>query len=83
MKSTRKRFKSLGWLVYGIERKENFLAVYQLPDCEVQILYNNEIAIDSLQFDVGFSITMGILAAVCRAIDLINSQSLTGSITVF
>ncbi len=76
MESTIALFKSLGWLVHGIEGKENLLAIYQLPDREVQILYNDEITKDCPEFDIGFSITTGILSSICRTIDPINSQNL-------
>ncbi|WP_375610648.1 MULTISPECIES: hypothetical protein [unclassified Bartonella] len=39
-------FKNLDWSVEKIKEVDNYSARYQLPDCEVQILYNDAIIKD-------------------------------------
>ncbi|WP_455465881.1 hypothetical protein [Bartonella sp. B39] len=64
MESVTALVKSLGWSV-EIEGKGNHLATIFLPDCEVQFLYNDAISKDCPQFDCGFLVMAGVLAAAC------------------
>ncbi|WP_375653853.1 hypothetical protein [Bartonella sp. OD88NMGDW] len=43
MESATVFFKNLDWSVEKIKEVDNYSARYQLPDCEVQILYNDAI----------------------------------------
>ncbi|WP_375639761.1 hypothetical protein [Bartonella sp. MM55XZML] len=43
MESATEFFKNLDWSVEKIKELDNYSACYQLPDCEVQILYNDAI----------------------------------------
>ncbi len=75
MKSATALLKSLGWLI-EIEGRGDHLATYYLPEREVQILYNDEINRGFPQFDYGFLIVTGLLAAACQIIDPSNSETL-------
>ncbi|WP_375631223.1 MULTISPECIES: hypothetical protein [unclassified Bartonella] len=79
MESTKVFFKNLDWSVEKIKEVDNYSARYKLPDCEVQILYNDAIIKGYPQFDFGVSITTGILAAACVVIDPYQFSALTRS----
>ncbi|WP_375686668.1 MULTISPECIES: hypothetical protein [unclassified Bartonella] len=81
MESATVFFKNLDWSVEKIKEVDNYSARYQLPDCEVQILYNDAIIKDYSQFDVGVSISTGILAAACMVIDPYQLPAFTRSTT--
>lgn len=82
MKSATALLKSLGWLI-EIEGRGDHLATYHLPEREVQILYNDEINRGFPQFDYGFLIVTGLLAAACQIIDPSNSETLPDLILNF
>ncbi|WP_345117499.1 DUF6990 domain-containing protein, partial [Bartonella jaculi] len=75
IESTAVLLKSLGWSVEKIDGDDH-LASYQLPDREVQILYNDESVKDCPQFDVGFLVVTGILATACKVINPTYSEDL-------
>ncbi|WP_375629084.1 hypothetical protein [Bartonella sp. TT67HLJMS] len=77
MESATALFKNLDWSVEKIKEVDNYSARYQLPDREVQVLYNDAIIKGYPQFDVGFSISTGILAAACMVIDSYQFSALT------
>ncbi|WP_375623608.1 MULTISPECIES: hypothetical protein [unclassified Bartonella] len=74
-------FKNLDWFVEKIKEAGNHLIRYQRPDHEAQILYNGAIIKDYPQFDVGVSISTGILAVACMVIDPYQFLALTRSTT--
>nr|WP_329957947.1 hypothetical protein [Bartonella sp. 220B] len=67
--------KSLNWSVKKIN-EDDHMASHQLANHEVDILYNDEITRDYLQFDSAFLSSAGILAAACKVIDPIHSEDL-------
>ncbi|WP_404977307.1 DUF6990 domain-containing protein, partial [Bartonella sp. AU18XJBT] len=73
MESATALLKSLGWSTKKIDG-DDYIASYQLPDREVDILYNDEIAKDCPQFDRAFLISTGILSTACKFIDPTNMQ---------
>ncbi|WP_375642152.1 MULTISPECIES: hypothetical protein [unclassified Bartonella] len=81
MESATALFKNLDCFVEKIKEVDNYSARYQLPDCEVEILYNDVIIKDYPQFGVGVSISTGILAAACIVIDSYQFPALIRSTT--
>ncbi|WP_455475524.1 DUF6990 domain-containing protein [Bartonella sp. B17] len=76
MESAKALLQSLGWSVEKLNEEGDHLAIYQLADREVQVLYNDEIIEDCPQFDSGLLIVTGILTSACKMIDPSFSQDL-------
>ncbi|WP_273783969.1 DUF6990 domain-containing protein [Bartonella sp. AU15XJBT] len=75
MESATALLKSLGWSTEKIDG-DDYIASYQLPDREVDILYNDEIAKDYPQFDSAFLISTGILASACKFINPTHTEDI-------
>ncbi|WP_455474848.1 DUF6990 domain-containing protein [Bartonella sp. B30(2025)] len=76
MESAKALFQSLGWSVETLNDEGDHLAIYQLADREVELLYNDEIIEDCPQFDSGLLIETGILTTACKMIDPSFTQEL-------
>ncbi|WP_455474846.1 DUF6990 domain-containing protein [Bartonella sp. B30(2025)] len=76
MESAKALFQSLGWSVETLNDEGDHLAIYQLADREVELLYNDEIIEDCPQFDSGLLIETGILTTACKMINPSFTQEL-------